>query len=649
MRRSLSTLHNTLDFHLQSDIYDRVQTINISQSLFFSLIFLVMETVNLLLYLWADFQGRLITPFSIIVTGYLLLLAGNIFYCERLLKLKRTAKTRCILKYHAYFFTIIISLFCLAVTYICLESWITAERMVFFYIYIAAGPICSLYETLGAILLTALCSIPAYVYQNAPPAVYTTLLLYCFISLFLSQMRCCVIKSHLFQLREAWHKQVDLQNRADTDPLTQIPNRNGYSLRLEALLPCTIALQIPVAVIMVDIDYFKQYNDTFGHMAGDDCLKKIACTLSSNIHQEKDLICRFGGEEFQMFLHGISSSDAIKAADRLRKAVAGLKIPSANQNAGPYVTISLGVAGAVLTCVEDYHNLVKAADDELYYCKNHGKNMLSFRQLNISHRSSLSFEDKLEQAKLIYETSDVPFALIKSEGHADEEPYFSFVYVNKACANLEYVTGNEHDSNNFLTPYPNANGPRFLSYHKIAAEGGREIIYDFDPEISRYLKIECFQFHEGYCGCLIEDVTDQHYFELFKNNELSILNQISDGGILITSCDTKTPCVVYMNTRLLKDLDYSSFSDYRRLKGLKASFLEDIYYSDIHIFQESLVMFISDGDVGSCIIRIRKKTSEPLWFMLRGKLIMNEHQTPLILFTVYHITEQLRRLQYSDT
>lgn len=93
-----------------------------------------------------------------------------------------------------------------------------------------------------------------------------------------------------------------------TTPLTQVLNRAGFSVRLEQLIPSAIQLYVPIAVIMVDIDYFKQYNDTFGHMAGDEYRKVV--TLWLPIHQGRDLICRFGGEEFQI-LWRIKPEDAL--------------------------------------------------------------------------------------------------------------------------------------------------------------------------------------------------------------------------------------------------------------------------------------------------------------------------------------------------
>ena len=334
------------------EIYDTVQTMNISQTLNYSILLIIMEAFSLIVYLATDFTGRAASMLSFTMLLFLLFIAFNIVYCKYLLKQQRTCSTRRRLKHHTYFFTAIFAL-------------------------------------------------------------YSNLFLYSFISLFLSQMRCHIIVSNLQMVRKARDEQVCLQERADKDPLTQLFNRNGYSLRLEELIPYSIRLHVPVAVIMIDIDYFKQYNDTYGHVQGDECLKKVAAALSGSIHRENDLICRFGGEEFQILLCDVHPSDAIKVGDRLRKSVADLKIPTANRSASPFVTISAGVVSTVLTSMDDYHKLVRAADDELYYAKSHGKNMISFRELNPAPSSDLSLEDKLEHAKLIYDSIPFPFAIIQ--------------------------------------------------------------------------------------------------------------------------------------------------------------------------------------------------------------------------------------------
>lgn len=648
VKKHLSWFFPTQDFDTRcrcaDEIYDTVQTMNISQTMNYSILLIIMELFSLVLYLAADFTGRVVSMLSLTMALFLSFIAINIAYCKYLLKQERTCPTRRRLKYHTYFFTAIFALYCIVVNHISLQSRLTAESVLMFYIYIAAGPIYSFPEALASVLATALAAIPAFRAHHVPPALYSNLFLYSFISLFLSQMRCRIIVSNLQMVRKARDEQVCLQERADKDPLTRLFNRNGYSLRLEELIPYNIRLHIPVAVIMIDIDYFKQYNDTYGHVQGDECLKKVAAALSGSIHRENDLICRFGGEEFQILLCDVCPSDAIKVGDRLRKSVADLKIPAANRSTAPFVTISAGVVSTVLTSMDDYHKLVRAADDELYYAKSHGKNMISFRELNPAPSSDLSLEDKLEHAKLIYDSIPFPFAIIQIQVKDGQACDFSYVYVNEACARLECRSRNILYRKSFLSHYPDADTRRLPAYYETAMHGGRQMFYDFSPERSKYLKIECFQFHEGYCGCLIEDVTDQHYFELYGNNELGLLNQVVNGGILLTSYQADSPEVIYMNSRLLHALGYCSLSEYKHLSGASLSFLRQLHPDDIHTFRESMTVFSTDDTVRSCIIRIRRKDGAWLWFMLRGKLIIDEHKNPLNLFTVYHITRQLKQL-----
>lgn len=139
-------------------------------------------------------------------------------------------------------------------------------------------------EVSDTILTTALLSIPLFVIRGAPVSVYCNLFLYSFTSLFLSQVRCRIIGNNLKLLREARDEQSYLQRMAKIDPLTQVLNRNGFSQRLDTLIASAAQHGAPVAVIMVDIDYFKQYNDMYGHIAG---------------------------EEFQLFLYGIKPGGAL--------------------------------------------------------------------------------------------------------------------------------------------------------------------------------------------------------------------------------------------------------------------------------------------------------------------------------------------------
>lgn len=627
------------------EIYDTIQTMNISQNYSYSLLLFFMELLRLTVYLAIDFSERIVSLFSITILLFLLFIVFNLTYCKYLINQERNQRTRRLLKNHTCFFIVMLALYCVVLTYINLQSRLTEESILMFCLYIAAGPIYSVHEAAIAVFATALAVLPIFRMHHVPPALYTNLLLYSFISLCLSMMRCQIIINNLHVMRKSREEQACLKEQADMDPLTRLYNRNGYSLRLEEEISYVIRLQIPVAVLMIDIDYFKQYNDAFGHMQGDECLKRVAQILSGNIHQEKDLICRFGGEEFQIFLYDISPSDAIRVGDRLRKAVTDIKLPTANKSVSPYVTISVGVASGVLTSLEDFHKLVRAADDELYQAKSHGKNMVSFQNLLPKSSHELSLEDKLENARLIYESSPIPFAVIQVL-IKDGQPYdFIFIYVNEACARLECCSRDSLHQKSFINHYPDTDMRRCSIYYDMATHGGRQEFYDFRPERSKYLKIECFQFHVGYCGCLIEDVTDQHYLELYGNNELSLLNQVVNGGILLICYNVEKPEVVYMNARLLHALGYSSLSEYKLLNRQTTSLLEQVNPDDVQLFKEAMTVFSPDDTIRSCIIRIRSREGIWLWFMLRGTLIIDEYRTPFILFTVYHITRQLKQLE----
>ena len=190
-----------------------------------------------------------------------------------------------------------------------------------------------------------------------------------------------IIKARVNAHIQLYRYQMQFKEQAMVDGLTGVANRRRYEEGSLARWREATRFGLPFSICMFDIDKFKVYNDTFGHMAGDECLKKVAAALASRIHQGRDLICRFGGEEFQILLYGIKPEDALHAADRLRQAVADLKLPSADRRTAPYVTISVGASSAVPSSMETYNGMIKAADDELYYAKNHGKNMVSFREM----------------------------------------------------------------------------------------------------------------------------------------------------------------------------------------------------------------------------------------------------------------------------
>lgn len=163
---------------------------------------------------------------------------------------------------------------------------------------------------------------------------------------------------------------------AASDGLTQIPNRRHFDQHLAQQWKQMAREQKPLAVLLCDIDYFKQYNDTYGHLAGDNCLQRVAQTLYHSVRRPFDLVARYGGEEFAAVLPGTSWGGAIKVAQRMRTAVAQLEIPHCASPISAYITVSIGVASLIPSTDLAAIHLVTIADRHLYQAKQQGRDQI---------------------------------------------------------------------------------------------------------------------------------------------------------------------------------------------------------------------------------------------------------------------------------
>ena len=163
-----------------------------------------------------------------------------------------------------------------------------------------------------------------------------------------------------------------LRAQALQDGLTGIANRRHFDERLATELRRARRNRIPVALLMVDVDSFKLFNDAFGHPEGDDCLRLIATTLSRLVRRPADLVARYGGEEFAILLPGTGLSGASDVAEALRVAVTVLRMP--HRTRAGVVTISVGAAVMLPDRADDPAVLVQAADRALYRAKADGRN-----------------------------------------------------------------------------------------------------------------------------------------------------------------------------------------------------------------------------------------------------------------------------------
>lgn len=164
-----------------------------------------------------------------------------------------------------------------------------------------------------------------------------------------------------------------LKKIAFLDGLTQVANRRRFEAYLSHEWRRLARDQMPLSLILCDIDYFKKFNDVYGHQAGDSCLRRVAGAISRSVKRPADLVARYGGEEFAVILPGTDLAGAEKVAEDMRLAVRGRRIPHGGSDVQPFVTLSLGVA----TCQPAAHNrseaLVRRADEALYQAKHDGR------------------------------------------------------------------------------------------------------------------------------------------------------------------------------------------------------------------------------------------------------------------------------------
>ena len=169
----------------------------------------------------------------------------------------------------------------------------------------------------------------------------------------------------------------ELKELATKDALTGIANRRFFDEYLEKEWKRAQRDQYPFSIVMIDLDFFKAYNDTYGHQKGDTCLKEVATTIDEAMKRPADMAARYGGEEFALILPETSSEGAVSLAERLRKSIYDLNLEHKNSSCEPRVTVSMGVATMKVDKESDFANLILKADKALYAAKDSGRNRVS--------------------------------------------------------------------------------------------------------------------------------------------------------------------------------------------------------------------------------------------------------------------------------
>ncbi|VXD19398.1 Response regulator receiver modulated diguanylate cyclase [Planktothrix serta PCC 8927] len=170
--------------------------------------------------------------------------------------------------------------------------------------------------------------------------------------------------------------ELDLSRWAKLDGLTGVANRHYFDQFLNQEWLRNQQEKQPISLILCDVDYFKAYNDTYGHLEGDDCLKKVAKAIEQVVQRPGNLLARYGGEEFVIILTQTNLLEALQIATEIQASIQALNIPHAQSQVSDLLTISLGISSLIPTKENSIQVLIKGADEALYEAKQKGRNRI---------------------------------------------------------------------------------------------------------------------------------------------------------------------------------------------------------------------------------------------------------------------------------
>ena len=188
------------------------------------------------------------------------------------------------------------------------------------------------------------------------------------------------VRNHMSYI---WQRQ-QLERDAFIDGLTGIPNRRRFDQAIDIEWRRTNHHGMRFSLAMVDVDFFKQYNDTYGHGAGDEVLRQIAKVMLQVINRSGELVARYGGEEFALLLPEIEPKEAVQIAERIRHAVELLALRHEKSSAAPFVTISVGGVSLMPSVNSTATEMLALADNQLYLAKGAGRNSVSWELDSLS-------------------------------------------------------------------------------------------------------------------------------------------------------------------------------------------------------------------------------------------------------------------------
>lgn len=240
---------------------------------------------------------------------------------------------------------------------------------------LAIGPflvfgLCFRAAAIGVAVTIAVYAAGCVLFGLAPPTILRSCIL-----LLLVAGACGVVARTLERAaRTRFLATYEMAELAQQDALTGVKNRRVFDEGLERVWQRAVNEERSIAILLLDVDHFKAYNDRYGHQAGDRALRHVAQVCQAIVTRPQDLVARYGGEEFAVLLYGMDAVEASKVADRMRKAVIGLALEHRDSRAGQLVTISVGVAVVEPTIERHSRGALQLADEALYQAKTRGRN-----------------------------------------------------------------------------------------------------------------------------------------------------------------------------------------------------------------------------------------------------------------------------------
>jgi diguanylate cyclase (GGDEF)-like protein len=211
------------------------------------------------------------------------------------------------------------------------------------------------------------------------------------------QLAIAIQQATLYQQLEEANQ--ELHRLASIDSLTQVFNRRSFDERVNQELWRLVREKAPLSLILIDIDRFKAYNDTYGHPAGDACLQKVAQAIGQAVQRPADLVARYGGEEFGILLPHTDSEGAVVVAERIRSQVRALDIEHVKSPINQRLTVSVGVTTLIPRLDSTAEYLIQQADWALYEAKNAGRDRVQVYQNSSQKQESKNHHHQKPSSK----------------------------------------------------------------------------------------------------------------------------------------------------------------------------------------------------------------------------------------------------------